>query len=233
MQLFVVGSEKSRQQVVQRASGKSIHQASWPCSRAIAVFVLVLSWLALQGITTAQGKPVRRILILNETGTSYPAIALINQGIQTALYNSPHRLEFYSEYFDTLLFPDPATQQEFRAFYIRKYRNRRPDVIITVGPSPIKFMDEVHQKAFPGVPIVFCLPIGSVPAAALNSESTGVEHDIAPAKTVEVALRLQPGTKHLVVVGGASDFDKHHLAAVDQKLKPFRDQVDISYMTNL
>ena len=59
---------------------------------------------------------------------------------------------------DTLLFPDPADQQEFRDFYLRKYQNRKPDVIITVGPSPLKFMQEVHQRAFPGVPIVFCLP---------------------------------------------------------------------------
>ena len=62
---------------------------------------------------------------------------------------------------DTLLFPDPAEQQEFRDFYLRKYQNRKPDVIITVGPSPLKFMQEVHQRAFPGVPIVFCLPTGS------------------------------------------------------------------------
>ena len=57
------------------------------------------------------------------------------------------------------LFPDPADQQEFRDFYLRKYQNRKPDVIITVGPSPLKFMQEVHQRAFPGVPIVFCLPM--------------------------------------------------------------------------
>ena len=128
-------------------------------------------------------KEIRRILILNEAGTSYPAIAIINQGIQTALNDSPYRLEFYSEYMDTLLFPDPADQQEFRDFYLRKYQNRKPDVIITVGPSPLKFMQEVHQRAFPGVPIVFCLPNRGMPGApALDSDFTGVENDMAPAQ---------------------------------------------------
>ena len=84
---------------------------------------------------------------------------------------------------DTLLFPDPAVQQEFRDFYIRKYQNLKLDVIITVGPSPLKFMEEVHQRAFPGVPIVFCLPFGSAPGApALDSDFTGVENDMAPAR---------------------------------------------------
>jgi len=179
-------------------------------------------------------KQVRRILILNEAGPSYPAINIINQGIQTALQNSPYKLEFYSEYLDTLLFPDPATQQEFRDFYLRKYQNRRPDVIITVGPSPLKFMVEVHGRAFPGVPIIFCLPNGTVPGGpALDPDFTGVENDIAPAETLEVALRLQPGTEHVFVIGGASDYDKQGLAAVKQQLRPFTDRVNITYITDL
>jgi len=56
-------------------------------------------------------KEIRRILILNETGASYPGIAIINEGIQAALNDSPYSLEFYSEYMDTGLFSDPADQQ--------------------------------------------------------------------------------------------------------------------------
>jgi PAS domain S-box-containing protein len=185
-------------------------------------------------ISAAPKKEVRRILILNEAGTSYPAINIINEGIQTALQDSPYQLEFYSEYLDTILFPDPAAQQEFRAFYIRKYQNRRPDVIITVGPAPLKFMLDVHERAFPGVPIIFCLPHGTMPATpSLDPDFTGVESDMAPAETLELALRLQPGTKHVVVVGGVSDFDKQGQASVKQHLKAFTGRVDIMYMTDL
>ncbi|MCI0348079.1 MAG: hypothetical protein L0Z53_01530, partial [Acidobacteriales bacterium] len=80
----------------------------------------------------ADARPLRRILILNEVGTSYPVINLVDQGIRAAFDGSPYRIEFYREYFDTILFPDPADQQRFREFYVRKYRDRRPDVIITV-----------------------------------------------------------------------------------------------------
>jgi signal transduction histidine kinase/ABC-type uncharacterized transport system substrate-binding protein len=200
----------------------------WVALAALAVIVLS------QPIIAAPTKEVRRILILNEAGTSYPAITIINQGIQTALNDSPYRLEFYSEYMDTLSFPDPADQQEFRDFYLRKYQNRKPDVIITVGPSPLKFMQEVHQRAFPGVPIVFSLPLGSVTGApALDSDFTGVENDMAPAKTLEIALRLRPDTENVVVVGGVSDFDKQLLAGVKEQLKPLTGHLDITYMTGL
>lgn len=197
-------------------------------------FAALVAIALLHPVSAAPTKEVRRILILNEVGPSYPGITIINQGIQTALYNSPYHLEFYSEHFDTTLFPDPAVQQEFRDFYLRKYRNRKPDVIITVGPSPLRFMQEVHQRAFPGVPIVFCLPIGSLPGApALDSDFTGVENDSAPARTVEIGLRLQPGTEHVVVVGGVSDFDKQQQAYIKQHLKGLADHLDIAYMTDL
>ncbi|MFL6385864.1 MAG: PAS domain S-box protein [Terriglobales bacterium] len=182
----------------------------------------------------APTKEVRRILILNEANATYPAISIITQGIQAGLNDSPYHLEFYSEYMDTLLFPDPAVQQELHDAYVRKYQNRKLDLIITIGPSPLKFMEEVHQRAFPGVPIVFCLPNGTVLGSpALDSDFTGVENDMAPGKTIEIALRLQPGTKNVVVLGGMSPFDRKGLATVKEELKPFEGHVHISYLTDL
>ena len=200
-----------------------------------SICVLALCCVLVQSNGKAQTKPLRRVLILNEVGTSYPSIVIINGGIQAALNDSPYRLEFYSEYMDTGLFPDPDNQQEFRDFYLRKYQNRKPHVIITVGPSPLKFMQEVHQRAFPGVPIVFCMPALAAPGApALDSDFTGVENHTAPAKTLEIALRLRPGTEHVVVVGGGiADYDKQELRSVKQELKAFADHLDITYITEL
>jgi PAS domain S-box-containing protein len=185
-------------------------------------------------MAAAPTKEVRRILILNEVNPTYPGISIINQGIQTALNDSPYHLDFYSEHMDTSLFPDPAIQQELRDSYLRKYQNRKLDVIITVGPSPLKFMQEVHQRAFPGVPIVFCLPTLSLPGApTLDSDFTGVENDIAPAETVGTALRLLPGTKKVVVVGGVAPIDRKQLANVKEELRVYEGRVDISFLTDL
>jgi PAS domain S-box-containing protein len=185
-------------------------------------------------MSAAQTKEVRRILILNEANSTFPGMSIIQRGIQTALNDSPYHLEFYAEYMDTSLFPDPAVQQEFRDSYIRKYQNRKLDVIITVGPSPLKFMQEVHQSAFPGVPIVFCLPTLGLPwIPTLDSDFTGVENDMAPAETVGIALRLLPGTKNVVVVGGAGPFDRQQLANVKEELKAYEGRVEISYLRDL
>src|SRR4029077_14080808 len=134
-------------------------QTSRASAATLAAFVLLLlTGSLLPYPVAAQVKEVRRVLILNETGTVHPGINLINSGIASSLENSPYQLEFYREYLDTLLFPDPADQEQFRAFILAKYRNRKPDVIITVGPSPLRLMAEVHEAFLPGVPVVFALP---------------------------------------------------------------------------
>jgi hypothetical protein len=171
---------------------------------AIAIGAAIITY----SIAAEPPKEGRRILILNEMDTSYPGIRLVNDGIQAALNDSPYHLQLYSEHMDTSLFPDPSVQQEFRAFFIRKYQNRKPDVIITVGPSPLQFMEEVHHSVFPGVPIVFCVPNAYAPGVPqLDPDFTGVENDMAPAETVQIGLQLQPGTKNVVVVGGVAPFD--------------------------
>jgi PAS domain S-box-containing protein len=189
--------------------------------------------LSIQAFGAAQNRPTRRVLILNEAGTSYPAINLIDQGIRTVLGNSPYQIEFYREYLETILFPDPVAQQEFRNFYIRKYQAPKPDVIVTVGPSPLRFMSEVHKKFFPGIPIIFCLLDAPSDTFELDSDFTGVEEQISPVETLEAALRLQPDTKHVIVVGGVSEFDKEQQAVVSDRLKPYENRLDISYLTHL
>jgi len=210
----------------QRARGRGRGRHLWALAALVAI---VLS----QSGAAAPTKEVRRILILNEVGTSYPLTNLVDQGIRAALGDAPHQIEFYREYMDTVLFPDPVVQQQFRDFYIRKYQDHKLDVILTVGPAPLKFMAETHQKSFPGVPIVYCVPNGLPSGLTLDSDFAGVEGEWAAAETIATALRLLPRTKHVVVVGGVADFDQQLQAVVREQLRVYEGRLDISYLTDL
>jgi len=201
----------------------------WHFTRTLVV-ILACSLFAW---ADPQSPPVRRILILNEVGTSFPLINLVDQGIRSVLQNSPYRLEFYREYFETVSFPDPTQQQAFRRFYLWKYQDRKPDLIITVGPSPLSFMLETHQEFFAGIPVVFCVPNRLSGASTLPPDFTGVEGDIAPRATVAAALVLEPGTKRLVVVGGTAPYDRQQLKLIKEDLQVYERGLDISYLTDL
>jgi PAS domain S-box-containing protein len=196
--------------------------------------VLLTACCLLQSGTATPEKPVRRVLIFYELGVSSPAVALVDREIRTALEQTPYQIELYAEYLETALFPDAASQQKFREWYILKYKKLKPDVILAIGPSPLKFMVESHERFFRDIPVVFC---ATTPEQAgnpkLNSNFAGVWINFDPARTVEVALQLQPSTKHVVVVGGSGATDRLLVGIVRGALRRYEEKVEITYLTDL
>jgi hypothetical protein len=58
-----------------------------------------------------------------------------------------------------------------------------------------------------------------------------VKADLLP--TLEVALRLQPETRNVFVVGGASTFDRYLETFERRDLQPFEGRVAINYLFGL
>jgi PAS domain S-box-containing protein len=198
------------------------------------IIIIVVFCVLLPSLLGAPVKEVRRVLLLYSMGPSSPTIALIDRQIRALLEESPFQIEFYTEYMDTNLFPDEASQREFRDWYIHKYRNRQPDVVVALAAAPIRFMIESHAKFFPKTPIVFCCASEEqVDTRKLDSQFTGVWMRLDPAKTLDAALRLQPSTKHLVIVGGAAASDQDLTNVVRQSLRPYEGKLDFIYLTEL
>ena len=201
-----------------------------------ALALLVVAALLLpQLIAAQQTKSVRRVLIFNDFGSiSSPGVAILDQAIAAGLANSPYQIELYSENLEATLFPDESSQHSFREWYVRKYADRKPDVIIAVGPASLKFMVETHQKSFPNIPIVFC---GSTKEMLdqLNPDPyfTGVWGVAQPEKTLIAALHLQPNTKHVVVVGGVGAFDRSLEEVTRESLRKYGSQFEFTYLTDL
>jgi PAS domain S-box-containing protein len=199
------------------------------------VFALAACCLLEQSTAAAPVREVRRVLILHSLGFSSPASILVDAEIRAALEDSPYQIELYSESMQTILFSDPDSQRELRQGYIRKYRDRPPDVVIAVSTKPIKFMAESPEEFGPNTPVVICASsedqLGGV---KLDSRFTGVWRTVDAAKTLEAALRLQPGTRRVVVVGGGVyDYDRRLLAIVSEQLHSYESRFQFTYLSNL
>jgi signal transduction histidine kinase/ABC-type uncharacterized transport system substrate-binding protein len=190
-----------------------------------------ISWSQL--IAAAPTKEIRRILILNEVGISYPGIVSINEAIEESLQGSKYRIEIYREYMETTLFSDEADQKRFRDFYIRKYRDSRPDLIITVGSSPLMLVAEEHRKHFTGIPVVFCDANGLEDDFKQEPGFTGVTMGIEARTTLKAALKLLPRTQRVFVVGGAGHYDRVQVKKVKEQLEDYPSRLDITYLTEL
>lgn len=218
---------------------KHRHQRPRPWAAAKPIFILILCCLLRQlaaaaPATTAPIKEVRRVLVFYEWSLSGPGIASVDRAIRAALNSSPFQVEFYSENLETNLFPDAVSQREFREWYIHKYQQRKPDLIIAQGPPSIKLMVEVRERFFRDVPIVFCCSFHSeVDNSKLDAHFTGTWMTLQPVKTLEVALRLKPKTKHVVVVGGVAPLDQTVMAIVTRDLREYERKIEITYLTDL
>jgi len=178
--------------------------------------------------------PRKNVLILTEVGLSHPAAILVPQEIVSALQaDTRYETEFYSESLDSMAFPDEPSQQQIRDWLEPKYRNRHLDVIIAMGPGPIKFLSRA-PGFLSDIPVVFC---GSTPEQAgnprLDERFTGTWLRLEPAKTVEAALRLLPRTRQIFVVGGSSAYDREVEALTRAALQPYEGRLNITYLTSL
>ena len=199
------------------------------------VLVVVVAFLRSHASSAGAAREVRRVLIINVFDPlSSPGVAELDQGIIASLESSPYQIELYSESLEMTLFPDEAHQRQFREWYTRKYHDRKPDVIIAVGLEPIKFLALSHKVSFPDTPIVFC---GSTEdmlgQLKLDSDFTGVWEVAQPDKTLMAALHLQPGTKHVVVVGGVGAYDRYLQAIARESFRKYESRFDFQYLTDL
>lgn len=225
-------SQNTRRRIAGHPSERDVRRCG--ASRARIRNVLLASSLLFRPAAGSEFKEVRRVAVFYEQGLSSPAVALVDREMRATLEASDYQIELYPEYLETTLFDDPADQQGFREAYIRKYQNRRPDLIIVVGPSPLRFMAESHEKFFADIPVVFG---GTSEQQAdnptLSSQFTGCWEIFDPTKTLDAALRLQPGSKRVVVVSGASSFDKHLEAIFRGQLRPYETRLEFTYLSGL
>jgi ABC-type uncharacterized transport system substrate-binding protein len=93
-------------------------------------------------------------------------------------------------------------------------------------------MVEEHNRVFPGVPIIACLP-NWTPGSHAQVGYAGVDDDISPIETLEAAFHLNPAIKHVVVVGGTSAIDVAFVNVVKEKLRPYEAKYGVSYLPGL
>ena len=67
----------------------------------------------------------------------------------------------------------------------------------------------------------------------LDSHFTGVWSATGPEETLKAALALQPGTRHVVVVGGVGVYDRHLEAIARESFRKYESRFEFTYLTDL
>lgn len=200
-----------------------------------AALVPLLACFLFQGRADAQAQGTRRVLLLTDLGTpASPGFAEIKTAVFNGLQKSPFKIEFYSESLEVTLFPDKASEPEFRDEFLHQYSSHKPDVIVAAGSASLTFIAGLHDRFFADTPVIFCGIIED-PREMLKPDPhfTGVRSEPNPGETLNAALHLLPQTKRVVVVGGVGEFDRRWEALAKESFRNYEKKLDFAYLTNL
>jgi PAS domain S-box-containing protein len=189
---------------------------------------------AFTAILPADGQqPERRLLVLYPD-SDIPAVSNVSEGIRKKLASqSSLKVQTFREFLDLSRFPNEAHRQRVVRYLSEKYADTNLDAIVALGPDSLRIAVENRPQLAPGVPIVFCCTSpNTLSAIERPPDVTGVVSEFDVTRTVEIARRLQPAARQLVVVAGAAPFDLRWVEIARRQLESQRD-LEIRYLVGL
>jgi signal transduction histidine kinase len=150
------------------------------------------------------------VVLLSASDPYLPAFILLDHSVREEISaRAGRRVDFYAELLDMLRFPRAQFEQEEVALLRKKYRDLRVDAVVALETTALEFAERHGNEIWPRAAIVF----HSVPASylirhPLGAHTTGVPIGYEVRPTLDLALRLRPKTRRVVVVGGTADFDR-------------------------
>lgn len=167
---------------------------------------VVLSCLPVSAYAqTAEETPLRRnILCINSYHHGYTWSDNILRGIRETLKASRYNIDLQVEYMDTKKYGYEPISTILNALYRDKFRYKTFDAIIVSDDNAFRFIREWRNVHFPNVPVVFCGVNGIEPGEEIEKGITGVLEEFNVQANIELAMKLHPGKRRVVVIGDES-----------------------------
>ncbi len=202
----------------------------------LATVAASLIWLAFipsphEAPAAQEPAKPKGVLALYWKGKDSPSNIAFDKSIQAALGSAPAgSIEYYAEYLEE----DRFTEERMRDSLRQKYGDNRIGAIIALSGPPLDFLLKYRSDLFPNTPIVF----HALDRADLDKkdEANGVPVmvDSRYRKTIDLALKIHPDTKQVLIITATSGRDKKLEAEVRKELEEFDNRKDLklNYLTN-
>src|ERR1043166_8682751 len=200
-----------------------------------ATLLLWTAWLFPTPIGRAQQSSwPKQVLVLYWEEQTHPANLDFARDLRAALQSlAPGGIEYYSEFLEANRFPGEKQSKLLHDYILQKYAGRRMDVVVAADLVSADFLLKYHSELFPNAPLVFSST--SYPTTAqLTSETgaTGVVLVRNYRQTVELALKLHPGTEHVFIVSASPLVGDTYEEMARRDLQGFRG-AEVTYLTDL
>ncbi|MFZ1642443.1 MAG: ATP-binding protein [Candidatus Contendobacter sp.] len=161
-----------------------------------------------------------------------PANLEFEAGLSEMLGNSS---ELSAEFLDYPRFSGELYVRAVIAFLHDKYAARPPEVLVVASDEALAFLLDHRAELFPRVPVVHAAVARSflrlLPPLPADLIGVPIEYDFSG--TIDQALRWHPQARRLVVVTGASPWDRAWEARLRDEVTRFQDRVTPQFLAGL
>jgi PAS domain S-box-containing protein len=201
----------------------------------VALLTVLALLLSNHFASAVPPQPAKKVLNLYSWQSVVPANVEWDSGIREALEGTAgQRIKFYTEYLDLAQFPDEAYLHSLLNLLQTKYSGQKIDLLIPVGDLAFSFLQAHGNALFPGSPVVFCAVVKQqVEALKPPPNSSGVVAWVDVRGTLAAALKLQPKTRRVVVVGGIAKTDRALQQIAREGLRPYEGRFEVTFLTDL
>ena len=166
------------------------------------IFMGLLLLLASLPVRAGLPQGKNQVLIIHSYHSGLTWTDAIMSGIRDTLVGQDPSIQLTAEYLDARRYPEPRFSTRIRELVLAKIQRATPNLVMVADNQALDLILEQGQHLFPGVPIVFC-GINDVQPTTLarHPAITGVAEELSVVETVDLALRLHPDTKKIIVIG--------------------------------
>jgi PAS domain S-box-containing protein len=179
--------------------------------------------------------PERRpaVVVLYSIAQDLPGLHSLAVALEEGLSRGAKgSVDVFSEYTGLDRFSGRAYEDALLALYREKYAGRKVDLLVLVGPTALEFA--VARGFLPGVPVVTCYVSRRIveEARQRRPDLTGALPAQNAPRTVDLMLSMFPGTRHLQVVLGGSEYERGQAVRGREIFAPFADRVDFTFLND-
>jgi signal transduction histidine kinase len=140
----------------------------------------------------------------------------------------------FAESLDSQRFSLETLEPELAALFDMKYQSQHIDVVVAVSRTALEFFERHGEQIWPGARVVYVGFLGyeSGPSV-LPPGASAVLSMLDVAGTIDIARRVQPGARRIVVVSGTAEIDRTAEQQAREALAKRHEQLPVEYLTGL
>ena len=221
-----------RYALIVTAMSASLWRGALTARFACFVF-LILSYIASSAVAGDEQR--RRIYFLESLApTQFAAVRTIEAFQRRLSEKTTEKFEIFADYMELGRFPSQAHIDRTVQFLAGKYKEAPPDLLIPLGRAAIPFMVKYRDALAPQVPLIITsVPTSAAAEAKTITKAVAVVTEYNFSRTLDLARALQPKTRDLVFVAGASEYDRSWVNDARRELESYRDRYNVRYLVGL